>query len=326
MGGGHMRRMLKLGAALLGGLFWGLPAQADYPDRTIKLVVPFPPGGGVDLVARLVGQGLAEALGQPVIIENKPGGGTLMGTDHVAKSAADGYTLVLASFAHAVNPSLQAKMPYDTAKAFQPIGLIGRSYNVLVTSPKSKLKTVGDIIKASKEKPGSLTYASQGIGTSAHLAGELFKNLGGVDIVHVPYRGVAQALQDVLSEQVDLMWPTSAAATALINASQFHAIASTAPAGKSPLPGVSTIAEQGLPGYVVDGWYGVYAPAGTPKDIATKLNATLNSVVQKAEFQRRVEPEGLVVTPGAPEAFDAFVQGEVVRWNKIVVENKITMN
>ncbi len=321
-----MRRLLKLGAAFFGGLLWALPAQAQYPDHTIKLVVPFPPGGGVDLVARLVGQGLSEALGQPVIIENKPGGGTLMGTDYVAKSAPDGYTLVLASFAHAVNPSLQAKMPYDTARAFQPIGLIGRSYNVLVTSPKSKLKTVDDILKASKEKPGSLTYASQGIGTSAHLAGELFKNLGGVDIVHVPYRGVAQALQDVLGEQVDMMWPTSAAATALINGGQFHAVASTAPAGKSPLPGVSTIAEQGLPGYVVDGWYGVYAPAGTPRDIAMKLNATLNAVVQKAEFQRRVEPEGLIVTPGAPEAFDAFVQGEVVRWNKIVVENKITMN
>ena len=320
-----MRRLLKLGAMLVFGLMWALPAQAQYPDRTIKLVVPFPPGGGVDLVARLVGQGLAEALGQPVIIENKPGGGTLMGTDYVAKSAPDGYTLVLASFAHAVNPSLQAKMPYDTARAFQPIGLIGRSYNVLVTSPKSKLKTVGDIIKASKEKPGSLTYASQGIGTSAHLAGELFKNLGGVEILHVPYRGVAQALQDVLSGQVDMMWPTSAAATALINAGEFHAVASTAPAGKSPLPGVSAIAEQGLPGYVVDGWYGVYAPAGLPRDITTKLNATLNSVVQKAEFQRRVEPEGLVVTPGTPEAFDAFVQGEVVRWNKIVVENRITV-
>ena len=321
-----MRQMLKLGAALVGGLLWALPAQAQYPNHTIKLVVPFPPGGGVDLIARMVGQGLSEELGQPVIIENKPGGGTLMGTDSVAKSAPDGYTLVLASFAHAVNPSLQTNMPYDTAKAFAPIGLIGRSYNVLVTSPKAKYKTVADILKASKEKPGSLTYASQGIGTSAHLAGELFKNLGQVDILHVPYRGVAQALQDVLSGQVDMMWPTSAAATALINAGQFHAVASTAPAGKSPMPGVSTIAEQGLPAYVVDGWYGVYAPAGTPKDIVTKLNATLNRVVMKAEFQRRVEPEGLVVTPGTPEAFDQFVQGEVVRWNKIVVENKITMN
>ena len=321
-----MQRLSKLGAMLVCGLLWALPAQAQYPDRAIKLVVPFPPGGGVDLIARLVGQGLAQELGQPVIIENKAGGGTLMGTDYVAKSAPDGYTLVLASFAHAVNPSLQPKMPYDTARAFQPIGLIGRSYNVLVTSPKSRLKTVGDIIRASKEKPGSLTYASQGIGTSAHLAGELFKNLAGVDIVHVPYRGVAQALQDVLSGQVDMMWPTSAAATALINGGQFHAVASTAPAGKSPMPGVSTIAEQGLPGYVVDGWYGVYAPAGIPKDITNKLNATLNAVVQKAEFQRRVEPEGLIVTPGTPEAFDTFVQGELVRWNKIVVENKITMN
>ena len=321
-----MRGMLKLCMAVVGGLLWTLPAQADYPDRIIKLVVPFPPGGGVDLVARLVGQGLSEELGQAIVIENKPGGGTLTGTDYVAKSAPDGYTLVLASFAHAVNPSLQPKMPYDTARDFQPIGLIGRSYNVLVTSPKSKFKTVGDIIRASKEKPGSLTYASQGIGTSAHLAGELFKNLGGVDILHVPYRGVAQALQDVLSGQVDMMWPTSAAATALITAGEFHAVASTAPAGKSPLPGVTTIAEQGLQGYVVDGWYGVYAPAGTPKDVAAKLNATLNRVVQKPEFQRRVEPEGLVVTPGTPEAFDAFVQGELVRWRKIVVENKITMD
>ncbi len=319
-----MRRLLKVGAALIGGLLWAMPALADYPDRIIKLVVPFPPGGGVDLIARFVGQGIAEELGQPVIIENKPGGGTLTGTDFVARSAPDGYTLVLASFAHAVNPSLQPKMPYDTAKAFQPIGLIGRSYNVLVTSPTSKFKTVGDIIKASKEKPGSLTYASQGIGTSAHLAGELFKNLGDVNILHVPYRGVAQALQDVLSGQVDMMWPTSAAATGLINGGQLHALASTAPAGKSSLPGVTSIAEQGVPGYVVDGWYGIYAPAGTPKDIATKLNATLNHVVQKAEFQRRVEPEGLVVTPGTPEAFDAFVQGEVARWSKIVIENKIT--
>ena len=321
-----MRGILKLCGALVGGLLWAMPAQADYPDRIIKLVVPFPPGGGVDLVARLVGQGLSEDLGQAIVIENKPGGGTLTGTDYVAKSAPDGYTLVLASFAHAVNPSLQAKMPYDTAKDFRPIGLIGRSYNVLVASPKSKLKTVADIIRASKEKPGSLTYASQGIGTSAHLAGELFKNLAGVDIVHVPYRGVAQALQDVLSGQVDMMWPTSAAATALINAGEFYAVASTAPAGKSPLPGVSTIAEQGLTSYVVDGWYGVYAPAATPKDIAVKLNAALNRVVQKAEFQKRVEPEGLVVTPGTPEAFDDFVQAEVVRWRKIVVENKITMD
>lgn len=315
---------LALSIACMLGAF--APAQAQFPDRTIKIVVPFPPGGGVDLIARRVGQGLQDELGQAVIIENKPGGGTTSGTDFVAKSPADGYTLVLASFAHAVNPSLMPSLPFDAHKSFAPIGMIGRSYNVLVVNPKSQLKTVADILRISREKPGSLTYASQGIGTSAHLAGELFKNLGGVEIVHVPYRGVAQALQDVLSGQVDMMWPTSAAATALINAGQFHAVASTAPAGKSPMPGVTTIAEQGLSAYVVDGWYGVYAPANTPKDIVTKLNAALNRVVQTPVFQKGVEPEGLVVTPGTPEEFETFVRGEEIRWRKIVTENKITMN
>lgn len=310
-------------ACMLGSV---APVQAQFPDRIVKIVVPFPPGGGVDLIARRVGQGLQEELGQAVIIENKPGGGTTLGTDFVAKSQPDGYTLVLASFAHAVNPSLMPSLPFDAHKSFAPIGMIGRSYNVLVVNPKSQLKTVADILRISREKPGSLTYASQGIGTSAHLAGELFKNLGGVDIVHVPYRGVAQALQDVLSGQVDMMWPTSAAATALINAGQFHAVASTAPAGKSPMPGVTTIAEQGLSSYVVDGWYGVYAPANTPKDVVTKLNAALNRVVKTPAFQKGVEPEGLVVTPGTPEEFETFVRGEEVRWRKIVTENKITMN
>jgi tripartite-type tricarboxylate transporter receptor subunit TctC len=301
-------------------------AQTQYPDRTIKIVVPFPPGGGVDLIARRIGQGLQEDLGQAVIIENKPGGGTTLGTDFVAKSPPDGYTLVLASFAHAVNPSLMPSLPFDTRKSFSAIGMIGRSYNVLVVSPKSQLKSVADILRVSREKSGSLTYASQGVGTSAHLAGELFKNLAGVDIVHVPYRGVAQALQDVLSGQVDMMWPTSAAATALINAGKFHAVASTAPAGKSPMPGVTTIAESGLPTYVVDGWYGVYAPANLPKDIVAKLNGALNRVVQTPAFQKGVEPEGLVVTPGTPEDFDQFVRGEEIRWRKIVTENKITIN
>lgn len=316
---------LTLAVACVAGLF-AAPAQAQFPDRTIKIVVPFPPGGGVDLIARRVGQGLQEDLGAAVIIENKPGGGTTLGTDFVAKSPPDGYTLVLASFAHAVNPSLMPSLPFDTQKSFSAIGMIGRSYNVLVVNPKSSLKSVADILRVSREKPGSLTYASQGIGTSAHLAGELFKNLAGVDIVHVPYRGVAQALQDVLSGQVDMMWPTSAAATALINAGQFHAVASTAPAGKSPMPGVTTIAESGLPAYVVDGWYGIYAPANVPKDIVMKLNTALNRVVQTPAFQKGVEPEGLVVTPGTPEAFDQFVRSEEVRWRKIVTENKITVN
>lgn len=321
---GRSVKALVCGAIVV--LAGALPGHAQYPARAIKIVVPFPPGGGVDLIGRLVGAGLSDELGQPVVIENKPGGGTIIGTDAVAKSAPDGYTLVLASFAHGVNPSLQKSLPYDTHKSFAPIGLIGRSYTVLVTPANSRLRSVADILKASREKPGSLTYASQGLGTSAHLAGELFKNLGGVEIVHVPYRGVAQALQDVLSGQVDMMFPTSAAATALITAGQFHAVASTAPEGKSPMPGVPTIAEAGLPGYVVDGWYGMYAAAGTSPQIVERLNATLNRVIRAPAFQSRVEPEGLVVTPGTPEEFEAFVRGEEARWRKIVIENKISMN
>lgn len=304
-----------------------VPAFAQtYPDHPIRLVVPFPPGGGTDLIARVLGASLAEDLGQPLVIENKAGGGTIIGTDFVAKSPPDGYTLVIASFAHAVNPSLQPSLPYDHEKAFAPIGLIGRSFNVLVVNPASPYKTVSDIIAASKAKPDSLSYASQGLGTSAHLAGELFNNLAGVKIVHVPYRGAAQALTDILGGQVDMMFPTSSAASALVASGQFRAVAVTAPAGKSPMPGVPTLADAGLAGYAVESWYGLYAPAGTPAPVLAKLNAALNKAVRSELFQKRVEPEGLVPSPGAPEELDRYVRAEVARWRKIVVENKITIN
>ncbi|MDB5570104.1 MAG: tripartite tricarboxylate transporter substrate binding protein [Hyphomicrobiales bacterium] len=302
-----------------------LPARADFPDRPLKIVVPFPPGGGVDLIARVVGAGFTAELGQPVVIENKAGGGTIIGTDAVAKSAPDGYTLVLASFAHSLNPSLQPSLPYDTGKDFAPVGLIGRSFNVLVVSPKSRLKTVRDIIAAEKAKPGSLTYASQGLGTSAHLAGELFKNLAGVQMVHVPYRGVAQALTDIIGGDVDMIFGTSAAVTALVAGGEFHAVATTAPAGASPLPNVPTIADSGVPGYAVESWYGVYAPAGVPAAAIGKLNAALNKIITSAAFQKRVESEGLVTAPGAPEDLDRYVRAEEARWRKIVIENNIKL-
>ena len=314
-----------LGLSLLGATI-ATPARAEFPEKPLRLVVPFPPGGGTDLIARVLGAGLSEELGQPIIIENKAGGGTIIGTDFVAKSAPDGYTIVIASFAHAVNPSLQPSLPYDSEKAFAPIGLIGRSFNVLVASPASPYRTVQDIIAASKAKPESLTYASQGLGTSAHLAGELFNNLAGVKITHVPYRGAAQALTDILGCQVDLMFPTSAAVTSLIAGGQFRAIAVTAPAGASPMPNVPTIAESGLPGYSVESWYGLYAPAGTPAPVIARLNAALNKSVRSQMFQKRVEPEGLVATPGPPEELDRYVRAEEKRWRKIVGENKITIN
>ncbi len=320
-----MRGIVSLFAAVF-VVFGACAARAEFPDRPIKIVVPFPPGGGVDLVARMVGAGLSDALGQPVIIDNKPGAGTVIGTEAVAKSAPDGYTLELASFAHALNPSLLPSLPYDTQKAFAPVGLIGKSFNVLVVRPSSPYRSVRDIVAAGKARPEALTYASQGIGTSAHLAGELFKNLAGVNALHVPYRGVAQALTDVIGGQVDMIFATSAAVSSLVLGGQLRAVAVTAPAGASPISGVPTLADSGVPGYAVESWYGLYAPAGTPTPVLARLNATLNAIVKSEAFQKRVEPEGLVATPGSPEALDVYVRAEEARWRKIVIENKITLN
>ncbi len=302
------------------------PALAEFPDRPVKIIVPFPPGGGTDLIARMIGAGMAEELGQPFIIENKAGGGTVIGTDFTAKSAPDGHTMVIASFAHAVNPSLQPALPYDTQKAFAAIGMIGKSYNVLVTAPSSPLASVGQIIAAAKSKPGALTFGSQGPGTSAHLAGELFGNLGGFTLLHVPYRGAAQAITDLMGGQIDMMFATSAAVSGLVAGGQMRAVGVTAPAGKSPLPGVPAIADAGLPGYAVESWYGLFAPAGTSAPVIARLNAALNKVASSGAFQKRIEPEGLAVTPGAPEALDLYVRGEEARWRKIITENKITLN
>ena len=318
-----LERLFALAAAIVVGAS-PAAAQQDFPARPIRLVVPFPPGGGTDLIARVLGAGLQEELGQPIVVENKPGGGTIIGTDFVAKAQPDGYTIVIASFAHAVNPSLQPSLPYDHEKGFAPIGLIGKSFNVLVVNPKSSWKTVADLVATAKASPDKLSYASQGVATSAHLAGELFNNLAGIKITHVPYRGAAQALQDILGGNIDMMFATSSASTSLVNAGQFRALGVTA-AGRSPMPGVPTI-DATLPGYAVESWYGLYAPAGTPPAIVGKFNAALNKIARSENFMKRVEPEGLVPTPGAPEELDKYVRGEEARWRKIVIENKITPN
>jgi tripartite-type tricarboxylate transporter receptor subunit TctC len=299
-------------------------AHAAYPEKPVRIIVPFAPGGGTDLIARTLGAGLADGLGQPIVIENKPGGGTIIGTDFVAKSPPDGYTLVIATFAHAINPSLQPKLPYDTETAFAPIGLIGRSHNVLVVKPDSSFKSVADIIAAAKASPGKLTFASQGNGTSAHLAGELFKNLAKLDLTHVPYRGAGPALTDLLGGQVDMMFATAAAASSFLNGNRLRALGVTAPAGTSSLVGVPAIADAGVAGYAVESWYGIYAPAGTPPGVIARLNAAIKTAVRTEAFQKRIQDEGLVISTGSPEDLDRYVRGEEARWRKIVTENKIT--
>jgi tripartite-type tricarboxylate transporter receptor subunit TctC len=297
-------------------------AHAAFPDRPVRLVVPFAPGGGTDLIARTLGAGMTRALGQSVVVENKPGGGTIIGTDTVAKSAPDGYTLVVASFAHAVNPSLVARLPYATDKAFTPVILIGRGPNVLVVRPDSPYQSVKDIIAAATANPEKLSYASQGNGTSAHLAGEMFTNLARIRMTHIPYRGAGPALTDLLGGQVDMMFATAAAASTFVDSGKLRAIAVTTPDRSAALKGVPTMAES-VPGYAVESWYGLYAPAGTPADVIAQLNAAAKKAVQAEDFRKKIEQEGLVVSAGPPEELDAYVRGEEARWRKIVRENSI---
>jgi tripartite-type tricarboxylate transporter receptor subunit TctC len=295
---------------------------AAYPDKPIRMVVPFAPGGGTDLIARTLGAGMSQALGQQVLIDNKPGAGTLIGTDAVAKSVPDGYTIVIASFAHAVNPSMVPKLPYNAETAFTPITLIGKGPNVLVVRADSPFKTVGDIIAAAKAKPGKLNYASQGNGTSAHMAGEMFTNLAKVDLVHVPYRGAGPAITDLLGGQVDMIFGTAAAVSTFVDSGKLRAIAVTTAQPSSALKGVPTVAET-LPGYAVESWYGLYAPAGTPADVINKLNAAAKKAAQSPDFAKKVEHEGVAVIASDPAELDRYVKAEEARWKRIVKENNI---
>jgi tripartite-type tricarboxylate transporter receptor subunit TctC len=293
-------------------------AHAAFPDRPLRLVVPFPPGGGTDLIARQLAEGMTQDLKQTVIVENRGGGSTIIGTETVAKAAPDGYTLLLATFAHAVNPALHAKLPYSTFDAFAPVALIGRSPNVLVVSPKSPFKTVQALLAYARTHPGKLTFGSYGNGTSAHLAGEMFKSLAHVDMVHVPYRGSGPALTDLMGGQIDIMFSTVSSVSQLVKSGQLRALAVTSAQRSPSHPDWPTVAESGVPGYIVESWYGVYAPAGTPADAIARLNSALKAAVQAPNFRRNVEEEGLVLDVGDPAQLSAFVRSEADRWTRII--------
>ncbi|KQP13702.1 tripartite tricarboxylate transporter substrate binding protein [Pseudorhodoferax sp. Leaf267] len=311
------------GFVLAGSLLVGGAAPAStFPNKPVRIVVPFAPGGGTDLIARTLGQEMSKDLGQPVIIDNKPGAGTIIGTDAIAKAAPDGYSLVMASFAHAVNPSLQSKLPFDNAKAFAPVMLVGRGPNVLVVRPASPFKTVADLLAAAKANPGKLTYASQGAGTSAHLAGEMFDNLAKVKTLHIPYRGAGPAMTDLMGGQVEMFFGTAAAVAPFVERGQLRAIAVTSAEPSAAFKGVPTVGAT-IPGYAVESWYGLYAPAGTPQDVIARLNAAARKAARAPDFARKVEQEGLNISAGNPAELDTYVRAEEARWARIVKENGI---
>ena len=299
-------------------VFPGGLAMAMYPERAVRIIVPFAPGGGTDVIARTLAQEMAKQLGVSVVIENKPGAGTIIGTQAVAASPADGYTLLMATFSHAVNSSLGSKLPYDPHKDFAAVALIARSFNIVVVNPKSSIRTIADLIAAAKADPDKLSYGTFGVGTSAHLAGELFKDMAKVNLTAVPYKGAVPAITDLIGGQIDVMFTTVVSAASLVESGQLRAIAVTS-AERLPLfPQVPTVAEAGLPGYAADGWYGLYAPAGTPTDVIDRLNKSAVSAVQFEAFQKLGVNEGLVTVALPPEALDRYVRDEEERWRLVI--------
>jgi len=315
--------LFALAASLLASS-WSASALAGYPDRPIKIVVPFAPGGGTDVVARTLAQEMARDLGATIVIENKPGAGTILGTQAVATSEPDGYTLLMGTFANAVNPSLKATLPYDPHADFAAVALIARSFNIVVVNPKSPYHSITDLIAAAKAEPEKLSYGTYGTGTSAHLAGELFKNLAKVNLTAVPYKGAAPAITDLIGGQIQVMFTTVASAAALVQGGQLRALAVTSAQRSPAFPDLPTVAEAGVPGYSAESWYGLFAPARTPKDIIDRLNKSAAMAVQSMAFGKLGVNEGLVMVASPPQELDRYFRGEEARWRKVIQDAGIT--
>jgi tripartite-type tricarboxylate transporter receptor subunit TctC len=323
----HLKRLhfylILVGSALLAS---GLSAQAQssYPQKPIKLVVPVAAGGGTDFIARLVGQKLGEALSTPVIIENKPGGGGNVGVDFAAKSEPDGYTLVMPITSFPVNPGLYKKLPFDTKKDFVPITLVASAPLLLVINPQLPVKSLSDLIKLAKDKPGVLNYATSGVGTTSHLAAELFKFTAGLDIINVPYKGGGPAVTDLIAGNVQLYFSTVPAALPQTKAGKIRALAVTS---NKRLPGLSevpTVSEAGLPGYEVVGWFGLFAPAKTPPAIVERLNAEVVKILKMPDVREKIEAHGLLPGGGTSKELSVFLDAEIKKWAQVIKAANIT--
>ena len=295
------------------------PAGAqDYPTRPVRIIVPFAPGGSADVFGRFVAQRLQEAMGQNFIIDNRPGAGSVIGSDAVAKSAPDGYTLLLMSNTHTVNESLIANKPFVLMRDFAPIAPISFSDLVLVTKPGLPQTTLGALIKAAKAKPGSMSYASSGPGTPYHMAGELFKAMAGISLVHIPYKGSAGARTDVLGGQLEMMFDAIPTMSEHIKAGKVNALATTGKARSAALPDVPTLAEAGVPGYEATIWLGLMAPKGTPMAVVNRLNAELTKITSNAEVKRSWATQGSTPMTMPVADFTKYVNDDITKWARIV--------
>jgi len=294
-------------------------AQAEaYPNKPLRFILPFPPGGGTDILGRLIAERMTASLGQPVVIENRGGAGGNVGAEAAAKSAPDGYTIVLVAPSLAISPSLYSKLAYDPVKDFAPISLVATVPNVMITHSSVPARTLREFIALAKAKPGGMNFGSGGSGTSNHLAGELFNIVAGVKLVHVPYKGVNLAMNDVLSGEVHLVVIGVPAAAPHIKAGKLRALALIAPQRSPALPDVPTVAEAGLPDFEVTTWYGVLAPAGTPRPIVTRLNAELVKIMHAPELKDRLATLATDPQTSTPEEFAAYIKQEIAKWGEVV--------
>jgi len=314
------RTVLLAGLAACFALPGGIASAADaFPSRTVTLVVPFAAGGSTDLIARIIAEKMTEDLGQTVIVENKAGAGGNIGADAVAKADPDGYTILMGTIAtHALNPAVMKQMPYDPVKDFAPVSLLVLVPNVLEVNPELPVKTVQELIALLKSKPGEYSYASSGIGTPLHLSGELFKSLAGVDMIHVPYRGAGPALNDVVANQVPIMFDNLPSSTAFIKAGTLRPLAVTTKTRSASFPDLPTMEEAGVPGYETYTWNAIFAPAGTPQPVIDRLNAAAVKAVKDPATQPRLAELSATVVGSTPDELAKHVTAELAKWAPIV--------
>ena len=314
------KNCLRLAAVLLATLAVGAHAQS-WPNKPVKIILPFPPGGSTDLLAREVALGLTTANGQQFVVENKPGAASTLGTTFVAKAPPDGYTFLFTSSHYAIVATLYKNLPYDAKKDLAPVSMVADIPVVLVANAAVPAKNVQELIALAKAKPGTLNFASSGAGGVAHLSGELFKALAGVDLRHVPYKGGAPAMQDLLGGHVQLMFDAISTSLPNIRAGKLHALAWTGKTRSPILPDLPTIAESGVPGYASAAWFAMFAPAGTPKDIVQKLSAQVKTIVSNAALRERQLGLGVDLVGSTPEALEAQLSEEIVKWAKVIKDS-----
>ena len=314
-------RAMRFVGCVLAVLVASMPARADFPDKTIRIVVPYTPGGFNDTLGRIVAQKFTDNWGVPAVVENRPGGGTLIGTDAVAKAPADGYTLLVVAFPFAVNPSLYAKLPYDTLKDFAPLILAGQSANILVVNNDVPVKSVKELIDIAKAKPGTISYGSTGSGSSNHLSMELFRLMTGTNLIHVPYKGSAPMVTDLLGGHVQVAFDNVPNVIQQVKAGKLRALAVTSAGRDTSVPDLQTVAEAGVPGYEVGVWFGMVAPAATPPEVLAKLNAELNKILAMPDVKQKFADQGVNPVGGTRERFGEHLAAQIEKWGKVVKES-----